>query len=460
VNLLQDQGRLGYITSGTFQKLNFGASLRKFLATQSTLEAIVDFEHEQVFAEALTYPIILITRKQAPHSKDTFSFLTPDIIKHPTATKVQQYVLPKEDSQWVFAHVRLKHIIEGWDNSVTLREMIDKSIYRGVSTGYNEAFIINEDTHRRLVQEDETSKEIIKPYVRGEDLHPWYQENSKLSIIFSRRGIDIDTYPAIKSYLEQFRDKLEPRPKDWDTTLPWDGRKPGIYQWYEIQDTVAYYEVFEQPRIHSTKVSLFPSFSLLQDLMYSANTSYVIPISNNNIGYYVLALLNSRVCEYYSRKVFAQKANGYYEVQPKKLEEFPIPNVPIGEREVFSEIAANITEQAKARYQLHRQSRHRILSDLGTPDQKLNQKLTAWWELDFATFRAEIKKVFKRDIPLAERDDWEAWLTDRQAKHQQYTAEIMRLETELNQRVYALYDLSPAEIKIIEESTKYQYGEV
>jgi hypothetical protein len=34
------------------------------------------------------------------------------------------------------------------------------------------------------------------------------------------------------------------------------------------------------------------------------------------------------------------------------------------------------------------------------------------------------------------------------------------LETQLNEQVYALFDLSPAEIRIIEESTKYRYGDV
>jgi hypothetical protein len=59
---------------------------------------------------------------------------------------------------------------------------------------------------------------------------------------------------------------------------------------------------------------------------------------------------------------------------------------------------------------LHRRARRRILADLRTPDGKLNQKLTAWWDLDFPAFRAEIQKVFKRDIPLKDRDDWEEWL--------------------------------------------------
>lgn len=73
---------------------------------------------------------------------------------------------------------------------------------------------------------------------------------------------------------------------------------------------------------------------------------------------------------------------------------------------------------------------------------------------------AELQKVFRRDIPLKERDEWEAWFSTRQQEHRQHTAEIVWLETELDERVYALFDLTPAEIEIIETSTKYRYGEV
>ena len=46
------------------------------------------------------------------------------------------------------------------------------------------------------------------------------------------------------------------------------------------------------------------------------------------------------------------------------------------------------------------------------------------------------------------------------ADHDRLTAAIVRHETDLNARVYALFDLAPADIRLIEESTKYRYGEV
>ncbi len=109
---------------------------------------------------------------------------------------------------------------------------------------------------------------------------------------------------------------------------------------------------------------------------------------------------------------------------------------------------------------MQRRTRHRILTDLGAPGAALNQKLTAWWALDFPGFLGEVCKAFKREIPVRQRDDWEGWLAEQRGEHAQRTAEIVRLETQLNAQVYTLFNLSLAEIKIIEESTKYRYGEV
>ena len=61
---------------------------------------------------------------------------------------------------------------------------------------------------------------------------------------------------------------------------------------------------------------------------------------------------------------------------------------------------------------------------------------------------------------MSERDEWEDWLEGRREQHERRTAEIVRLETELNERIYRLFDLMSEEIQVVEESTKYRYGEV
>lgn len=126
----------------------------------------------------------------------------------------------------------------------------------------------------------------------------------------------------------------------------------------------------------------------------------------------------------------------------------------------IGDLALRITGEARARYELHRRARRRIQADLGVAGVNLNQKLTAWWALDFPAFRAEVQKIFKRDIPVKDRDDWDEWLQARRVEHQQRTAAIVEGETALNARVYALFDLMAEEIRLVEESTKYGYGEV
>ena len=148
-----------------------------------------------------------------------------------------------------------------------------------------------------------------------------------------------------------------------------------------------------------------------------------------------------------------------YRLVDQYMRPLPVPDVPNNAKEDLAEIATNLTETANSRYQLHERVRQRIVTDWAGK-KALGNKLTAWWELDFPTFRAEFKSRFKRDIPVAERDEWQAWLAAQRAEHERLTATIIRLETDLNARVYALFDLTPAEIQIIEEGANYPYGAV
>lgn len=150
-----------------------------------------------------------------------------------------------------------------------------------------------------------------------------------------------------------------------------------------------------------------------------------------------------------------------YRLKSQYMVNLPIPDAPAAEREAIGDLAMQITSEAQARYKLHQRVRKRMLSDLGgAPGAKLNQKLTAWWTLDFAAFRAEVSRALKREIALKERDDWQEWLDEQRAAHARHSAAIIAGETALNARVYQLFDLSAEEIALIEASTKYQYGEV
>ena len=45
-----------------------------------------------------------------------------------------------------------------------LGEYVKGKIFYGIKTGLNEAFVIDEETRRRLIREDSKSAELIKPF--------------------------------------------------------------------------------------------------------------------------------------------------------------------------------------------------------------------------------------------------------------------------------------------------------
>lgn len=194
--------------------------------------------------------------------------------------------------------------------------------------------------------------------------------------------------------------------------------------------------------------------------MTSNDTGFLVPVAEPAL----LGILQSRALWFATSNTAIplrlRAGLWQYRLKTQFLSRVPIPTATPAERKIIGTLAMAITKQAHDRYALHQRVRHRIATDLDVAGRGLNQKLTAWWELDFQAFRAEVKKALKQEIPLRDRGDWEAWLSDGRAEHQQRTAEIVRLETELNERVYQLFDLTLAEIQIIEESTKYRYGEV
>lgn len=141
------------------------------------------------------------------------------------------------------------------------------------------------------------------------------------------------------------------------------------------------------------------------------------------------------------------------------MERLPIPTLNEEQRNQLATLARQLTEIAQQRYQLRRAMDRRIQSDLGNGQGKFTKRLQEWWLLPWQAFREEIRKSFKNDIPLRERNEWEALLREQRDEIERLTAKIIELEEQLNVAVYAIFNLNHQEIKIIEQETKYQYGE-
>lgn len=134
------------------------------------------------------------------------------------------------------------------------------------------------------------------------------------------------------------------------------------------------------------------------------------------------------------------------------LEPLPIPSTSDAIKDELGKLAGAAQAAAEKRHALQQAITRRI-PDLATDsaNAKLNTKLKEWWNLpDFAAFHKEVEKALKAKIPLQERNDWENWITTSRAEIHALTAEITRLEAEINAKVYALFDLTPDEIALLE----------
>ncbi len=468
LHLLRTDGRLAYISSNTWLYANYGTPLREYLRTNTSVETVIDMGNTYVFADAPDLsPAIQVVCKSIPseeHMAKAAVFVKGERI---TAFREQ---LPDKlfplsihdqlDTGWRLTNNVSRALLNKlMATGKPLGEFVQGQMYRGVLTGLNEAFIIDQATRDRLVKDDPSCAAIIKPVLRGEDLRPWYQENEGRWLIFTRRGIDINAYPAILSYLQQFREQLEPRPGNWNDKHTWTGRKPGPYQWYEIQDSVDYYDAFEQTKIFWPDITRKPRFSWGEPGVYIGNTGYCIPINSLDL----LGIMASRVHWYtlsqISQPLGERAGTLIYRLIKQYMERLPIPPLTDTQRETIATLSQQLTDVARQRYEVRRKTTYRIQGDLGTAQGKLNQRLTAWWELSFKELRDELLKVFKRDIPLKERDDWETFLRERTAEIGTLTDELVRLETALNAEVYSAFSLSNEEVTLIERETKYKYGE-
>lgn len=168
-----------------------------------------------------------------------------------------------------------------------LGEYVDGRFFRGVTTGLNEAFVIDSKTRDELIHRDPKSAEIIKPLRGGENIRRYEVRASDDWIIFTRRGVAIDSYSAIKEHLAAWKSELTPRNQPEMTK----GRKPGRYEWYEIQDDVAYFSVFDAPKIIFPDICKSPRFYLDEGGSYIANTAYCLGTDDR----YLLGFLNSRL---------------------------------------------------------------------------------------------------------------------------------------------------------------------
>ncbi len=360
VKLLNANGLFGIIVANKWLRARYGKPLRTWLKKQAIRE-IVDFGDLPVFQQATTYPCILTVGK-APHppapspkmregglsvnelasgddkplpldgggvwggGENHFQAAQVDTLEFASLrehVKGRRYEVDKrllDDGGWSLARREVQALVNRLMNSMpSLASYAGDEIYRGVTTGLNKAFVIDAETKAKLIEESPNSAELIKPFVAGRDVKKYCPLEPEKFLVFTRRGVEVENYPAIHRYLSQFRTSLEPKPQDWQGAS-WPGRKPGNYKWFEIQDTVDYWRKFEQPKIMLPDISLRGNFTYDTDDAFCTNTAYIIPVDDK----YLLGILNSKLITFIYRSISSTYRGGYLRFIYQYLAQLPI----------------------------------------------------------------------------------------------------------------------------------------
>ena len=207
----------------------------------------------------------------------------------------------------------------------------DINIYRGVLTGYNDAFIISTEKRDEILancqteEERQRTAELIRPILRGRDIKRYEYEWADLWIIatFPSRHYDIESYPAVKDYL--FSIGIERLEQTGETHIingeKIKARKKTCNEWFETQDSISYWEDFSKPKIVWGNLNLTASYAMVQDNIFiNAPSPMIVPANK-----YLLAVLNSKLADYYIRQLGVTRNGGYFEYKPMFVEKLPVP---------------------------------------------------------------------------------------------------------------------------------------
>ncbi|ELO8680421.1 class I SAM-dependent DNA methyltransferase [Campylobacter jejuni] len=358
-NVLKDNGVLSYITSNKYTRAGYGEALREFLLKNVKVLEYTDLNGIKVFDSATVDTSILCFEKSK--SKDNkFKYLTLsneilktcayDIGLYKDFAEFSQNSLSKESFTFSDENTSaLKAKIERI--GTPLKEWYGFNIYRGILTGYNEAFIITTEKRNEILAncKDEAEKErtakLIRKMLRGRDIKRYSYEWAGLWVINTHNGykskngekieaINIEHYPSLKKHFDEFYPQLEKRADK--------GLTP-----YNLRNC-AYIEEFEKEKIVWAEMTKEACFVYDNSNFFTNQTCYFFTHCDYK---YLLAILNSRLIVYYMQYISSHLGQGAFRWIRQYIEKLPIPKINSKNEKLADELINLVDEILKAKEQ-------------------------------------------------------------------------------------------------------------
>ena len=323
MKLLRKGALLSFITSNKWMRAGYGKILRGHISSNYNPTLLIDFANNKIFDSA-TVLVNILSLEKCNNKGQTLSCSIEDGFD---VSKLSDYVQThiqissfKSDDTWSILNeieLSIKQKVE--KAGIPLKNW-DVKMYRGVLTGFNDAFIITSDKREEILSncaddsERDRTAELIRPILRGRDIRRYGYEWADLWLINTHNGvkdslerIKVEDYPAIKLHLDYYWDKIESRADKGDTP-------------YNLRNC-AYVDEFSKPKIVWGNLNTKGSYALApEDMFINAPACMIVPGSP-----YLLAMLNSKVADYYIRNLGVVRNGGFFEYKPMFVEQIPVP---------------------------------------------------------------------------------------------------------------------------------------
>ena len=212
--LSKNRGHVCFITSNKWMRAGYGKKIRDYFITHTQPIQLLDMGPD-VFDAAVDTNILLF-RNAVSDVPDTFSGVsigvdfdkqTDDILKYLTDNGATME-MPAKGEPWTIlssAEFAIKRKIEDVGKPIKDWDII---IGFGIKTGCNEAFIIDEIKRNELVKQDPKSTEFIKPLLRGRDIQRYHAEWAKLYLLFIPWHFPLHEDPTITGASQNAEDQF------------------------------------------------------------------------------------------------------------------------------------------------------------------------------------------------------------------------------------------------------------
>ena len=311
-------GVLAFITSNSWMRAKYGKKLRRFFSEQHRPLQLIDVGKDAF--EAIVDTNILLVGRGASAPARSFKAVDMDAVSvedFPPAEENWAAISPCGEAAWSILNSAAAAIKEKAEKIGTPLREWDVQIYRGVTIGYNKAFVIAQEKRDELIAADPKSAEILKPVLRGRNIRRYVYEWGNEWLINSHNGdannapINIDDYPEVKAHLLPYYAQLEQRQDQGNTP-------------FNLRDC-AYLSEFEKEKLIWIDLVDNGRFAYEPKKMFCTNSAFIMTGASIK---YLCALLNSKMVTWIFDSIAASSGMGVSRWIRTYVEQIPVPPIP------------------------------------------------------------------------------------------------------------------------------------